>query len=631
MGATTAEKTYEFQAEVSQLMRLVTHSLYSNKEIFLRELISNASDAISKVKYLSIAKPELIKSDPDLAIWVNFDAEAKTITISDNGVGMTEEEVIKNLGSIAKSGTKDFLSKLTGDQSKDSQLIGQFGVGFYSAFVVADKVTVKTLSVNSNQAVNWESDGTGNFSVSSSDKTSRGSEITLYLKEDASEFLNDWTLRNIIKKYSDHISIPIKMYKEVKKDEKSEEVTFEEEVVNSASALWTRGKSEITNEQYAEFYKAISHDFDDPLKWSHNKVEGKLEYTMLLFLPKKAPFDLWHANKTRGLKLFVQRVFIMDEAEQFLPNYLRFIKGVIDSNDLPLNVSREILQNTAVTTSIKNAVVKKVLSMLETMSSKEPEKYQDFWSEFGQVLKEGPVEDHANQKDIAKLLRFASTNNGNEQQSVSLAEYVSRMTSEQDKIYYIAADSYNAASNSPHIELFKKKNIEVLLLTDKVDEWLMNHLNEYDGKKFQSIAKGKIDQIAMSETEKKSFEAKENALKSTLDKVKSALGDQVKSVRLSSRLTNFPACLVADEHDMTAQMERILEATGQKVPKSKPILELNADHPLVVRLDGLSDDSNVSELSKILFDQALLAEGGQLDDPAGFVSRFNDLLLNMSK
>jgi molecular chaperone HtpG len=638
MSATSEKQTLSFQAETKQLLHLMVHSLYSNKEIFLRELISNGSDAIDKLRYVALSKPELYEDDTELKIWVDFDHEKGTLTIKDNGIGMTREEVIQNLGTIARSGTAEFIKNLTGDKAKDSKLIGQFGVGFYSSFIVADRVVVRTRKAGmpADQGVRWSSKGEGDFDIEQITKQQRGTEVELHLKEEDKDLLNAWHLRHIISKYSDHITVPVVMHKikTVDPDEKvtsNESETTEEEVVNRATALWTLPKQEITDEQYFELYKHISHDFENPLAWSHNKVEGKLEYTSLLFIPAHAPYDLWSSNKQHGLKLYVQRVFIMDDSEQFLPHYLRFVRGILDSNDLPLNVSREILQSNKAVDAMRGAITKRVLTMLEELAQ-DPDKYQKFWQQFGQVIKEGPAEDFANREQIARLLRFASTHSDSAEQIVTLDQYIERMRDGQDKIYYMAADTFNAAKNSPHLEVFRKKGIEVLLLSDRIDEWLMAHLTEYKDKKFQSVARGNLelgdldDKTEVAEQEKTAGE-----LKTFIDHVKTVLGDKVKDVRITRRLTSSPACIVAGEFDMTPQMERIMRAAGQSVPHSKPIFELNPEHALVQRLETETDEVRFADLTHILFDQAQLAEGGQLEDPAAFVQRFNKLLLELAK
>lgn len=622
MSENAAKQTFGFQAEVKQLLHLMIHSLYGNKEIFLRELISNASDAVDKLRFESLRDPMILVDDPDLKVWLSYDKDAKTITIRDNGIGMSRDEVIQNLGTIAKSGTREFLNSLTGDKAKDAKLIGQFGVGFYSSFIVADKVIVTTRKAGSpaNQGVRWTSTGEGEYELEDTSVEKRGTEVVLHLKQDEEEFLNDWRLKHIVTKYSDHLTLPVMM-----KNDKDEE-----EVVNRATALWTLPKNEITDEQYKELYKHVAHDFEDPLVWTHNKVEGKLEYTTLLYIPARAPFDLWHAGKTRGLKLYVRRVFIMDDAEQFLPHYLRFVRGVIDSNDLPLNVSREILQNSRVIDTIKTAIVKRMLSVLEQMAAEDKDKYQKFWKEFGQALKEGPAEDFANKEQISKLLRFASTRSDTEEQTVSLEDYISRMTSGQNKIYFVTAETFNAAKNSPHLEIFRKKGIEVLIMSDRVDEWLMSHMTEFQGKQFQSVTRGGLDLGELEDkTSEEHYKQAEGDFSETLNKVKEALTNSVKDVRLSRRLTDSPACIVLDDNDLSNQMEKMLRATGQPVPIHKPILELNPDHPMVQRLQSEQDGKRFEDWARILLDQAVLAEGGQLEDAASFVKRFNNLLLEL--
>jgi len=645
-----ATETMGFQAEVKQILHLVTHSLYSNKEIFLRELISNASDALDKLRFLALDDDKLYEGDSDLNIVVDIDKDNRTVTITDNGVGMTRQEVIDNLGTIARSGTSEFLKSLSGDKAKDNQLIGQFGVGFYSAFIVADKVTVMTRKAGEShsEGVKWQSDGSGEFTIESIDRSIRGTQIICHLKEDETEFLEDWKVKSIITKYSDHISFPVLMQEvidvesEDSKDsnesiednnddaEKKTETAYEYKAINKAKALWACAKSELSDEEYKEFYKHISHDFEEPMLWSHNRVEGKTEYTSLLYIPKHAPFDLWNREAPRGLKLYVKRVFIMDNAEKLLPLYLRFVKGVIDSDDLPLNVSRELLQNNKVIETIRSATTKRVLSMLEKTASNEPEKYQELWKAFGNVLKEGPAEDFANREQIAKLLRFATTKSDNEVQSVSLADYVSRMAEGQDKIYYITADSYNAAIHSPHLEIFKKKGIEVLLLHDKVDEWLISNLSEFDGKSIISVAKGDLDLGELEDEQtKEQHKQVETENKDFIEKVKQVLADKVKEVRVTHRLTDSPSCVVADSYDMSANIQRILKASGQDIPESKPILELNPDHELIKKLKVVSDDKIFGDWSHVLLDQAVLAEGGQLNDPASFISRLNQFLLQV--
>lgn len=632
MGVDAHKETMGFQTEVKQLLNLMIHSLYSNKEIFLRELISNAADAADKLRFEALSDDALYEDDGELKIRVAFDKDARTITITDNGIGMTRQEVIDNIGTIARSGTKAFFGQLTGDQAKDSQLIGQFGVGFYSAFIVADKVTLKTRRAGTTKehGVMWESAGEGEFNIETIEKPTRGTEVTLHLREGEDEFLNGWRLRNVIRKYSDHINLPIIMQKEPVPDEEGniDESVIEDETVNKATALWTLAKNDITDEQYKEFYKQIAHDFQDPMSWSHNKVEGNTEYTSLLYIPSKAPFDLWDRDRMHGIKLYVKRVFIMEDSEQLMPRYLRFIRGVIDTNDLPLNVSREILQSSKVIDTIRAASVKKILSELNKMANNEPEKYAEFWKEFGQVIKEGPGEDFANKEALAKLLRFASTESGNADQTVSLEDYVSRMKDKQEKIYYITAESYAAAKNSPHLEVFRKKGIEVLLLTDRVDEWLVNSLTDFDGKHLQSVAKGDLDLGELEdEQEKKAHEEVEKNFEDLVERVKKTLDEKVKDVRITHRLTDSPACLVADHYDMSGNLERMLKAAGQQVSGSKPILELNPEHPMVAKLKDEQNDEQFADWTSILFDQALLAEGGQLDDPASFVKKLNAMLL----
>ncbi len=631
MTVDARKETRGFQTEAKQLLHLMIHSLYSNKEIFLRELISNASDAADKLRFEAVSNGDLYEGDAELKIRISFDKEGKTITISDNGIGMSRDEVVENLGTIAKSGTAQFLQKLSGDQKKDSQLIGQFGVGFYSAFIVADKVVVTTRRAGAptNEAVRWECTGEAEFTVETVEKATHGMQVELHLKEDALEFADGWRLRNIIKKYSDHIAIPVVMLKEQYEEDKKD--VIEDEVVNTATALWTRSRSEVTEEEYKEFYKHVSHDYTEPLSWSHNRVEGNLDYTSLLFIPAKAPFDLYNRDASRGLKLYVQRTFIMDDAEQFLPLYLRFIKGVVDSNDLSLNVSREILQKDPNIDAMRSALTKRVLDMLSKMATGETEKYSKFWKEFGQVLKEGPAEDFSNREKVAKLLRFASSHVDTEEQLQSLDDYIARMKEGQEKIYFTVAENYNTAKSSPHLEVFRKKGIEVLLLSDRVDEWLMSHLFEYEGKSFQDVGKGQLDLGKLdSEEEKQAQEKIAEAKKPLLDRVKTALDSEVSEVRITHRLTDSPACVVVGEHDMGAQMRRILEAAGQKAPDSKPIFELNPEHPLVVKLEAEANEARFSDLAHILFDQANLAEGAQLQNPAAYVQRLNKLLLELS-
>lgn len=623
---TSKHQTMGFQTEVKQMLHLVVHSLYSNKEIFLRELISNSSDALDKLRFLALTDGALYENDADLNISIDFNPTLKTITITDNGIGMSYEEAIDNLGTIARSGTKEFLSHLTGEQAKDSQLIGQFGVGFYSAFIVADKITVKSrrAGLPASEGIVWESKGEGEFTIGKENKEKRGTEITLHLKDDADEYLSDWRLRSIISKYSDHICWPILM-KKAQHDEEKKSETPEVETVNKATALWTLQKSDISEQEYKDLYKHLSHDYQDPLAWSHNHVEGKNDYVSLLYIPSHAPFDMWQQEAKHGLKLYVKRVFIMDDASQFMPRYFRFVKGVIDTTDLPLNISREILQDNKIVDSIRSACTKRVLSLLEKMSTDEADKYQEFWDQFGLVLKEGPVEDFANKDAIAKLLRFTTTHSESEKQTISLADYVSRMKDGQDKIYYVTASSYNAAKNSPHLEIFKKKGIEVLLLSDRIDEWLVGHLSEFEGKKLQSISKGKLE----LDDNKEESKEQEKTFTPMLEQIKKTLGDRVKDVQITHRLTDSPACIVADEHDMGLEMQRILQAAGQKMPASKPIFEINPDHQLVKRLHDMTDDSQFEQLTVVLFEQAVLAEGGQLDNPADFVNRVNKLLISL--
>ncbi|HCT7415736.1 TPA: molecular chaperone HtpG [Escherichia coli] len=621
------QETRGFQSEVKQLLHLMIHSLYSNKEIFLRELISNASDAADKLRFRALSNPDLYEGDGELRVRVSFDKDKRTLTISDNGVGMTRDEVIDHLGTIAKSGTKSFLESLGSDQAKDSQLIGQFGVGFYSAFIVADKVTVRTRAAGEKpeNGVFWESAGEGEYTVADITKEDRGTEITLHLREGEDEFLDDWRVRSIISKYSDHIALPVEIEK---REEKDGETVISWEKINKAQALWTRNKSEITDEEYKEFYKHIAHDFNDPLTWSHNRVEGKQEYTSLLYIPSQAPWDMWNRDHKHGLKLYVQRVFIMDDAEQFMPNYLRFVRGLIDSSDLPLNVSREILQDSTVTRNLRNALTKRVLQMLEKLSKDDAEKYQTFWQQFGLVLKEGPAEDFANQEAIAKLLRFASTHTDSSAQTVSLEDYVSRMKEGQEKIYYITADSYAAAKSSPHLELLRKKGIEVLLLSDRIDEWMMNYLTEFDGKPFQSVSKVDESLEKLADEVDESAKEAEKALTPFIDRVKALLGERVKDVRLTHRLTDTPAIVSTDADEMSTQMAKLFAAAGQKVPEVKYIFELNPDHVLVKRAADTEDEAKFSEWVELLLDQALLAERGTLEDPNLFIRRMNQLLVS---
>lgn len=637
MTTATAEsqskQTLGFQAEVKQLLQLMIHSLYSNKEIVLRELISNASDAADKLRFEAISNGSLYENDSELKIRVSFDKDARTLTIADNGIGMRREEVINNIGTIAKSGTKEFFQNLTGDQAKDANLIGQFGVGFYSSFIIADKVTLITRRAGETEAIKWESSGEGDFTIEATEKAGRGTEVILHLREGEDEFLNDWKLKTIVRKYSDHITLPIVMKKSEWKDGENGEggqmvTTDEDETINKASALWARSKSDITEEEYNEFYKHVSHDYENPLAYTHSRVEGKQEYISLLYVPGKAPFDLYDRERRQGIKLYVKRVFIMEDAEKLMPQYLRFVRGVIDSADLPLNVSREILQDSRDVEAIKNGSVKKVLALLEDLAENKPEDYAKFWNEFGRVLKEGPGEDWANKDKIAGLLRFASTHADTEEQNVSLKVYIERMKPEQEAIYYITADTFAAAKNSPHLEIFRKKGIEVLLMSDKVDEWLLGSLTEFEGKKLQSIAKGDLDLGKLEdEADKEAKKQVEESAKDLVERIKAALGDSVKEVKVTHRLTDSPACLVAGEHDLSGNLARILKAAGQKAPDSKPILEINPTHRLVEKLQAESDDAKFADYAHVLFDQALLAEGGQLEDPASFVKRMNSLIL----
>ena len=635
MGASD-KQVMGFQAEVKQLLQLMIHSLYSNKEIFLRELVSNASDASDKLRFEAINNAALFEGDSELAIQIEFDKAARTISISDNGIGLSQAEAVEHLGTIAKSGTKEFFSRLSGDQQKDAAMIGQFGVGFYSGFIVANKITVESrrAGLPAEQGVKWESAGEGEFSVETINKPQRGTRITLHLREGEDDFLSAWQLRSIIRKYSDHISLPIKMHKEEWDEEKKEMIVKDElETVNQASALWARNKSDVTEEQYTEFYKHVSHDFQEPLSWTHNRVEGRSEYTQLLYIPAHAPFDLWDREKRGGIKLYVKRVFIMDDAEQLMPVYLRFVKGVIDSNDLPLNVSREILQESRDVKVIREGSTKRVLGMLEELANadeqEKKDKYANFWKEFGPVLKEGIGEDSTNKERIAKLLRFASTQNDTDVQNVSFADYAARMKEGQDKIYYVTADTWMAAKNSPHLEIFRKKGVEVFLLTERVDEWMLSFLNEFDGKALVSVAKGDLDLGQLEdENEKKQKEETETDFKELVDKMKVALAEKAKDVRVTFRLTDSPACLVAGENELSGNLLRMLKAAGQTAPDTKPTLEINPHHPLVQRLKY--EDAKFDDWSSLLFDQALLAEGGQLSDPAGFVKKLNDMLLGMT-
>ncbi|WP_417598615.1 molecular chaperone HtpG [Oceanospirillum sp.] len=637
MSVEAQKETLGFQTEVKQLLHLMIHSLYSNKEIFLRELISNASDACDKLRYKALENDALYEGQSELQVKITADPENNTVTISDSGIGMNRQDVIDHLGTIAKSGTSEFLSQLTGDQKKDSQLIGQFGVGFYSSFIVAEEVEVVTRKAGSpaGEGVRWVSKGDGEFTIEAVEKAERGTAITLKLKADEKEFSEDFRLRNLIRKYSDHIAVPVLMekqsFEEPKEGEEAADKAPEFEAVNEAQALWTRSRTDVNDDEYKEFYKHVSHDFADPLTWSHNKVEGKLEYTSLLYLPGKAPFDLYHREASRGLKLYVQRVFIMDDAEQFLPLYLRFIKGVVDSNDLSLNVSREILQQDPNITSMKSALTKRVLDMLTKLAKNDTEKYQTFWNEFGSVLKEGPGEDFSNKEKIAKLLRFTSTNSSDETQNVALADYVERMKEGQDKIYYVTAENYNTAKNSPHLEIFRKKGIEVLLMTDRIDEWLMSHLTEFDGKSFQDVAKGELDLgDTESEEDKKAQEEAAEKVEGMVERTKELLKEQVEDVRVTHRLTDSPACVVLNDGEMGEQMRQIMAAAGQEIPESKPVLELNPTHPLILKLDQEQDEERFGELARIILDQAMLAEGRQLKDAATYVQRLNRLLLELA-
>jgi molecular chaperone HtpG len=631
MSVETQKETLGFQTEVKQLLQLMIHSLYSNKEIFLRELISNASDAADKLRFEALAKPDLLEGGDALKIRISFDKTAKTVTLEDNGIGMSREDVIAHLGTIAKSGTADFMKNLSGDQKKDSTLIGQFGVGFYSAFIVADLVEVFTrrAGLPASTGVHWSSKGEGDFEVATVEQAARGTRIVMHLKSGEEEFADGWRLRNIIKKYSDHIALPIELPKEQHGEEQATELEWE--TVNRASALWTRPRTEIGDEEYQEFYKHVSHDFENPLAWSHNKVEGKLEYSSLLYVPGRAPFDLYQREAPRGLKLYVQRVFIMDQADEFLPLYLRFIKGVVDSNDLSLNISREILQKDPVIDSMKSALTKRVLDMLEKLAKNEPEKYQGFWKNFGQVIKEGPAEDFANKEKIAGLLRFSATSDASGEQSVALADYLARAKEGQDKIYFLSGESFAQVKNSPHLEVFRKKGIEVLLLTDRIDEWLMSYLTEFDGKSFVDVTRGDLDLGKLdSDEEKKAQEEVAKSKEGLLERLKATLADAVSEVRVSHRLTDSPAILAIGEQDMGMQMRQILEASGQKVPESKPIFEINPAHPLIEKLDAEQSEDRFADLTHILFDQAALAAGDSLKDPATYVRRLNKLLVELT-
>ena len=624
-------ETRGFETEVNQLLDLMIHSLYSNKDIFLRELISNASDACDKLRFTAVSDDSLYEGDTELKIKVSYDKENRTITISDNGIGMTRDEVIENIGTIARSGTKNFLQAVTGDKKQDANLIGQFGVGFYSSFIVAEEVTLRTRKAGDSheQGVEWVSTGKGEYNISSIEKAKRGTEVILKLREGEDDFLNDWKLRSIITSYSDHIDFPVVMDKTIEPEEEGGETVIEEQTVNQASALWTRSKGDIKDEEYKTFYKHVAHDYEDPIDWSHNRVEGTTEYTSLLYIPARAPFDLYDRESKHGVKLYVQRVFIMEDAEKLMPRYMRFVRGLIDSNDLPLNISREILQSSKVIDNIRNGSVKKVLAMLERIAKNDPDKYQKFWNEFGRVLKEGPAEDFANKEKIGKLLRFATTKTGEESQTVSFEEYIGRMQEGQEKIYYIAADSHAAAKNSPHLEIFKKKDIEVLLLSDRVDEWLTSHLSEFDGKKIQSVAKGELN-LGEDEASEKELEEKAKSSKNLIKRMKTALEEKVEDIRVTNRLIDSPACIVLNEHDMAMHMQRILKEAGHAMPGSKPILEINPDHPIVKKLSTERSKKKFTDWSEILFDQALLAEGGQLDNPAGFVAKLNKMLVAMA-
>ncbi|MFT6207326.1 MAG: molecular chaperone HtpG [Colwellia sp.] len=653
MSETGQKENHQFATDNAKLLKLMIHSLYSNKEIFLRELVSNAADAADKLRFNALSNAELYEGDGDLRVRVSCDKENNTLTISDNGIGMTHDQIIDHLGTIAKSGTAEFFSQLSGDQASDSQLIGQFGVGFYSAFIVADSVTVRSRAagVDASEGVEWTSAGEGEFTTAKISKTNRGTDIILHLKEEEQEYADDWRLKSIVTKYSDHISVSVEMLTpavpgveavaEVKDDEDNvtvpaaeavAEVPAKWEPVNKATALWTREKSEVSDDEYKEFYKHVSHDFGDPLVWEHNKVEGKTEYTSLLYIPSKAPFDMHNREKQHGLKLFVQRVFIMDDAEQFMPTYLRFVKGLLDSNDLPLNVSREILQDNKITQAIRKGCTKRVLKMLEKLGKKDKEQYQSFWNEFGQVLKEGPAEDQGNKEQVANLLRFASTEHDTAVQSVSIPEYVERMKEGQEKIYYVVADSFEAAKNSPHLEVFRKKGIEVLLMSDRIDEWLVSHLTEVDGKQLQSVTRGGLDLGDMEDEESKQAQEKlEQEFDSVVTRIKTSLAGKVKDVKLSQRLTDSPACIVADEHDMSSQMMKLMQSVGQEVPDALPIFEINAEHELVKHVANETDDEKFNQWTQVLFEQAMLAERGSLKDPASFVARLNKLMLSLTK
>ena len=627
-----AVETHEFQAEVKQILQLMIHSLYSNKEIFLRELISNASDACDKLRFEALGNDALTADNAELSIEVSFDKDAGTVTVRDSGIGMSRDEVISNVGTIARSGTKSFLDALTGDQKQDSQLIGQFGVGFYSAFVVADKVELTTRRAGSDadSGVRWTSEGAGDYTLEAIEDAPRGTEVVLHLRDDDKEFADHWRLRSIIKKYSDHITFPVRMLEQVFAEEGEEEPkTPELETINSTKALWTRSKSEISDEEYQDFYKQVCHDFEEPMAWSHNRVEGRYEYTSLLYVPKRAPFDLYERDQTHGVKLYVQRVFIMEDPEKLMPRYLRFVRGLVDSSDLPLNVSREILQSNKVIDSIRSGSVKKVLSLLQDMADNRAEEYAEFWPQFGRALKEGPGEDFANKEAVAKLLRFASTQDDTEAQTVALDDYIARMQEGQEAIYYITADSFSAAKNSPHLEVFRKKGVEVLLLSDRVDEWMTSHLTEYEGKKLQSVAKGDVslDNLGDQEEEKAEREAAEKEAAPLVERIKGVLAEQVDDVKVSHRLTSSPACLVLGEQDMALHMQQLLKQAGHDVPSNKPVLEINPDHRMLKRMAAMDEGNSFNDWVSLLFDQAVLAEGGQLEDGAGFVRRLNEMML----
>jgi len=646
MSETGQPEVHGFQTEVKQLLKLMIHSLYSNKEIFLRELVSNAADAADKLRFKALSNADLYESDSELRVRVSADKEANTVTISDNGIGMSHDDIVAHLGTIAKSGTAEFFSHLSGDQASDSQLIGQFGVGFYSAFIVADKVTVRSRAAGAatNEGVEWVSEGEGEFTTATIEKSTRGTDIILHLKDEESEFADEWRLKSIVTKYSDHISVSVEMLTPAVDEVPESEGTDGEKIpgqpavpaqwnaVNKATALWTREKADISDDEYIEFYKHVSHDFTDPLLWAHNRVEGKTEYTSLLYIPSKAPFDMHNREKQHGLKLYIQRVFVMDDAEQFMPTYLRFVKGLLDSNDLPLNVSREILQDNKVTQAIRKGCTKRALGMLEKLGKNNQDKYQSFWNEFGQVLKEGPAEDIGNKEQIAKLLRFASTNNDSNVQNVSLPEYIERMKEGQDKIYYVVADSFEAAKNSPHLEVFRKKGIEVLLMSDRIDEWLVSHLTEFGETQLQSVTRGGLDLGDMDDEETKQAQEKlEEEFDSVITRIKTVLKGKVKDVKLSQRLTDSPACIVTDEQDMSSQMMKLMQSVGQEVPDTLPIFEINGEHQLIKHIADEQDDDKFKEWSDVLFEQAMLAERGSLKDASGFVARINSLMLSLTK